>query len=275
LRRTLNRTIIKAVGLFRLYRTDVPVIVFLGTFAGRVFTTGFAVSVIYEALFLALFPYNFVYTLNAITDVKEDSINKPLRPIPSGLISPKEAIYWLVFLTVVSVGGISLIYSGIELFLAYLIIFLGFSYSLPPLSLKKRGLIAPLITGWGVMHPLFITGGSELFLFSISIMCHSIGTTSLKDLSDDKGDIAAGRKTISVLKGTPTVVAMSMLCNILSIILFQFTNYGVGALIPAFSILVVQHNYHFDRLNFSKTVYKRAIWATAFLSVIVIGLIKF
>lgn len=270
----MNRIIIKTTGFFKLYRIDVPIIIFLGTFAGRTFTTGFNMSVIYEALFLSLFPYNFVYTLNSITDVTEDSINKPERPIPSGLISLKEAIYWLFFLTFISVCGISMIYSGIELFLAFLILFLGFSYSLPPLSLKKRAVLAPVITGWGVMHPLFITGGRELLLFSISIMFHAVGTTSLKDLSDDLGDTVAGRKTVSLLKGTRTVVTISTICNILSIIVFQFTDYRISALIPVFSIIIVQYNYRFRKLNFSKTVYKKAIWTTAFLSVVVIGIVK-
>ncbi|HSW60967.1 MAG TPA: UbiA family prenyltransferase [bacterium] len=270
----MNNVILKTAGFFKLYRPDVPVIVFLGTFAGRVFTTGFRVSVIYEALFLALFPYNFVYTLNSITDVTEDSVNKPLRPIPSGLITKNEALAWLLFLTVVSVSGISFIFKGVEMFLAFLIILLGFSYSMPPLVIKKRALLAPVITGWGVTHPLFITGGMTLFLFSLSIMLHAIGTTSLKDLTDIEGDTAAGRKTISATKGIPSVIAMSLLFKISSIILFQFTQYGIASIIPVISIFVVLYHYFYLRNDFVRVIYKRTIWTTAILSVFVIAYVQ-
>jgi 4-hydroxybenzoate polyprenyltransferase len=270
----MNNVILKTAGFFKLYRPDVPVIVFLGTFAGRVFTTGFRASIIYEALFLALFPYNFVYTLNSITDITEDSINKPLRPIPSGLITKNEALIWLLFLTIVSVTGISFIFKGVEMFLAFLIILLGFSYSMPPLVIKKRALLAPVITGWGVTHPLFITGGMTLFLFSLSVMLHAIGTTSLKDLTDIEGDTAAGRKTISATKGIPSVIVMSLFFKIFSIILFQFTQYRVASIIPVISIFVVLFHYFYLKKDFAKVIYKRTIWTTATLSVFVILYIK-
>lgn len=270
----MSRIIIKAAGLLKLYRPDVPVIVILGTFAGRVFTTGFSVFVIFEALFLALFPYNFVYTLNSITDITEDSLNKPWRPIPSGLITKKEALTWLLFLTVVSVGGISFIFKEVEIFLAFLIIFLGFSYSMPPLVIKKRAFLAPVITGWGVSHPLFITGGMTLFLFSLSVMLHAIGTTSLKDLTDIEGDTAAGRKTISATKGIPAVITMSILFKISSIILFQFTQYKIASIIPVISIFVVLYHYFYLRKDFVRVIYKRTIWTTALFSTLVITFIE-
>jgi len=270
----MNKVILKTVGFFKLYRPDVPVIVFLGTFAGRVFTTGFSVFVIFEALFLSLFPYNFVYTLNSITDVTEDSINKPGRPIPSGLITKNEALIWLLFLTVISVSGISLIFKGVEMFLAFLIILLGFSYSMPPLVIKKRALLAPVITGWGVTHPLFITGGTALFLFSSSVMLHAIGTTSLKDLTDIEGDTAAGRKTISSTKGIPSAITMSLIFKISSIILFQFTQHKIASIIPLLSIFVVLHHYFYLRKDFVRVIYKRTIWTTAALSVFIIAYVQ-
>ena len=89
----------KFPAFFRLYRADVFLLSFLAFFAGRLlgkdeFSWFFAV----QSLFVALFPYNFVYTLNSITDVVEDSANKPWRPLPSGVISRWDAVLWLIFL---------------------------------------------------------------------------------------------------------------------------------------------------------------------------------
>lgn len=270
----LNQIIKKATLFLKLYRTDVPVIVFLATFAGRIFTTGFSPSVIFEALFLALFPYNFVYTLNSITDVAEDSVNKPWRPIPSGSISQKHAFIWLVFLAIASVAGISFLFKGIEMFLAFLIIFLGFSYSIPPLIIKKNPVLASIVTGWGVTHPLFITGGLELISLSFSVMLHAIGTTMLKDLSDIKGDKAAGRRTLSQTKGVPTVLILSVIFMICAIIAFLFTQYKIAASIPAVSIFIVLYHYFFKRKDFADTIYKRIIWTTAVLAIAAITVIE-
>ncbi|MGI6394261.1 MAG: UbiA family prenyltransferase [bacterium] len=265
----------KAVGLLRLYRCDVPVIVFLATFAGRFFTTGFTVNIVYEALFIAFLPYNFVYVLNSITDVLEDSVNKPSRPIPSGDITRNEAIVYLMFLAVFSVVGISFLFKGIEMFLAFLIIFLGFSYSLPPFVFKKRAFAASVVTGWGVMHPLFITGGLELFSFSLSVMFHAIGTTTLKDLSDEKGDKLAGRDVFIKKAGLKAVLTVSIGLSMVSLISFQFTKYPVASIVPAASIAVIALSYFFKRDSFENSVYHKTIWTTALLSVATIVCIHF
>lgn len=271
----LKKTALKFRGFFRLYRFDVPVIVFLGTVAGRMLTTGFNFHVILEALFLSLFPYNFVYTLNSITDKFEDSINKPWRPLPDGTLSNKEAVYWLIFITFISAAGIPVLFSGIEIFLAYLVIFLGISYSLPPLTLKKHLYIAPLVTGWGVAHPLYITGGMKLFWVTSSLMLHAFGTTFLKDLSDIKGDKLAGRSVVTDYFGLKKIVSVSITLMSMSIVAFIFTNYPFIGIIPAVSIIVVLYLFNKKRAVFVDIVYKRVVWATAISSAFIVVLLSF
>jgi 4-hydroxybenzoate polyprenyltransferase len=105
-------------------------------------------------------------------------------------------------------------------------------------------------------------------------MLHAIGTTSLKDLTDVEGDIAAGRKTISATKGIPAVITMSILFKISSIILFQFTQYKIASIIPVISIIVVLYHYFYLRKDFVRVIYKRTIWTTALFSTIVITFIE-
>lgn len=261
---------LKIKGFLRLYRIDVPVIVFMGTFIGRILTTGYSLHIVFESAFVAVFLYNFVYTLNSITDSIEDSVNKPWRPLTDGTITKHEAVMWLMFITAVSAIGIPVLFKGVEIFLAFLVIFLGISYSLPPFTLKKRLFIAPLITGWGVVHPLYITGGMKLFWVTSSLLLHAVGITFLKDLSDVKGDKLAGRSVITEYFGLNKIVMISIILKLMSIAAFQFTNYPEISIIPAVSIFVLIYLYIKKRDDFTKTVYKKLIWTTALTSFFVI-----
>lgn len=265
----MNR-ISKIKGFMRLYRPDVPVIIFLGTFAGRIMTTGFEIKVVVQALFLALFPYNFVYTLNSITDRMEDSVNKPWRPLTDGTLEKREAVWWLMFITIISTAGIPVLFSGVEIFLAYLVIFLGVSYSIPPMVLKNRILIAPLITGWGVVHPLYITGGYELFWMTTSLLLHAVGTTVLKDLSDIEGDRLAGRSVVTDRFSLGKVITFSVILSGMSFVAFLFTEHSEISIIPAVAVPVLLYNYFKKRDDFLKTIYKRMICTTACSSLIVV-----
>ena len=89
----------KIPAFFKLYRADVLILSFLAFFAGRLLAKGgFSAVSLVQSLCVALFPYNFVYTLNSITDVVEDSANKPWRPLPSGILSRRDAVLWLLFI---------------------------------------------------------------------------------------------------------------------------------------------------------------------------------
>ncbi len=251
-----------------LYRPDVPVIVFTGTIGGRVLTGNFSPLSILQALFLALFPYNFVYILNSITDKVEDSIDKPWRPIPSGEITEKSALTYLCIVTTVSVSGIPFLFSGVEIFLAYLVILLGFSYSMKPLSLKNRGVLASVVTGWGVVHPLYITGGMALAFLTTSLLFHAIGVTLLKGLSDSKGDSAAGRTVITDSVSLTALFLISLFLMFLSFVSFFFTSNSFISIIPGVSAIVLTWNFLFRKPVFEKVIYKRIIWTSAACGII-------
>lgn len=263
------KDLIKFRSLLKLYRADVAILVFFGTIAGRILTTELVFIHFVQALFLSMFTYNFVYTLNAITDMPEDSINKPWRPLPAGSVSTREAFLWLCFLTLGSASLIPVLFNGIEIFLAYLIMFLGMSYSIPPFVFKKRAFLAPMITGWGVVHPLFLTGKAEIASLSLSLLVHGFAVTFLKDLSDIKGDRKAGRKTITDIISLAHLVLLSSFLNIVSIIGFLLSDQKTAAIIPLFSLIAINHEYYFRKKTFQQTIYKKAIRVTVISSIIV------
>jgi 4-hydroxybenzoate polyprenyltransferase len=147
-------------------------------------------------------------TLNQVTDLEADRINKPDRPIPSGAVGEGEALKlsgWLYvasFLLAAPVGPQCTLLAGTAAVLTVL-------YSAPPFRLKAvpylanvviavpRGLLLK-VAGWscvrdfGRVEPWYIGAIFGLFL---------LGATTTKDFADVRGDAAAGFETLPVVHG--------------------------------------------------------------------------
>lgn len=257
----------KIPAFFKLYRADVLILSFLAFFAGRLLGKGgFSAVSLVQSLFVALFPYNFVYTLNSITDVVEDSANKPWRPLPSGALSRRDAVLWLLFLALCSIAGTVILFDGAEKFLVFGILILGVFYSLPPFVLKKRGLLACFVTGCGIAYPMVIAGGIGLLPFSASLLLHVLGVTMLKDLSDSEGDLLAGR---NVKKGSSIgkIYTLSVFFMTVSATGFLLTPLKVAVSLPVSSLLVFFFSLYFSKKNFHKAIYGRIILTTGISAV--------
>ncbi|TMQ57831.1 MAG: hypothetical protein E6K76_09530 [Candidatus Eisenbacteria bacterium] len=146
--------------------------------------------------------------LNQVTDLEADAINKPARPLPSGRVSATEAVqlsgwlYIVAFLLAVPVGPQCTLLAGTAATLTV-------AYSAPPLRWKSVPYLANLViaiprglllkvAGWscvrdfGRLEPWYIGAIFGLFL---------LGATTTKDFADQKGDAAAGFRTLPVLHG--------------------------------------------------------------------------
>jgi len=148
-------------------------------------------------------------TLNQVTDLEADAINKPDRPIPAGRVTAAEALrlsgwlYVAAFLLATPVGPECTLLAGTAAVLTVL-------YSAPPFRLKAVPYLANLViaiprgvllkvAGWscvrdfGRMEPWYIGAIFGLFL---------LGATTTKDFADIRGDRAAGFRTLPVVLGT-------------------------------------------------------------------------
>lgn len=258
----------KLLAFFKLYRADVLLLSFLAFFAGRILGKGgFSPLFLIQAIFISLFPYNFVYTLNSITDIAEDSKNKPWRPLPAKIIQKNEAVLWLLFLVLGSISGTVVLFNGLEKLLIFLIMFFGVSYSLPPLILKKRGILARFVTGFGITYPMAVAGGADFLPFSAALLLHVIGVTWLKDLSDSEGDILAGRKAQNSSDITKECL-ISAVFMAFSIPAFLFTPIKIAVIMPVFSLFVLFFSLFFDSGKFKKKIYSRIILTTAVAAVV-------
>lgn len=191
--------------------------------AGGVMASGNMQSTLYDyvllfALFLIYGPLGtgFSQSVNDYYDLELDRVNEPTRPIPSGRISEKEAIWnWSVVLLIAIVLGswISLSIGGQRgiVFAICLLtgLTLGYIYSAPPMKLKKNIFFSAPAVG---MSYGFITYLSANALFS-DIRPEVIGLASLNffmavaliimnDFKSAEGDARSGMKSLTVLIGS-------------------------------------------------------------------------
>lgn len=147
-------------------------------------------------------------TLNQVTDLEADRINKPNRPIPAGRIGAAEAVraagalYVSAFL-LAAVAGVQCVWlAGIAALLTVL-------YSAPPFRLKAvpflanaviavpRGVLLK-VAGWSCVRDF---GRAEPWYIGLVFGLFLLGATTTKDFADARGDAAAGYRTLPVVLG--------------------------------------------------------------------------
>lgn len=147
-------------------------------------------------------------TLNQVTDLEADRINKPDRPVPSGRVEPGEAIRlagWLyvgAFVLASVVGPQCTLLAGTAALLTVM-------YSAPPFRLKAipylanavialpRGVLLK-VAGWSCVRDF---GRTEPWAIGLVFGLFLLGATTTKDFADIRGDRAAGFRTLPVILG--------------------------------------------------------------------------
>ena len=182
-------------------------VIALGAFPGVPLTPWVAAKIVLGTLMAAVLNAAS-NTLNQVTDLEADRVNKPGRPIPSGRVAQAEALraagwlYVAAFVLAVPVGPQCTLLAGSAAVLTVL-------YSAPPFRLKAVPYLANVViaiprgvllkvAGWscvrdfGRLEPWYIGAIFGLFL---------LGATTTKDFADVRGDAAAGFRTLPVVHG--------------------------------------------------------------------------
>jgi len=182
-----------------------------------------------------------MYVLNDLFDADLDRINgKTKRPIPSGKVSKRQALVFVLLMNVVGLSVPILANNVLGTILASTIALIGILYSLPKISLKDKFIIKTCAIGIAMACSLLL-GASMYFIDNvgtyISIMFYWISvqaggqflypmfsglvlammvlvTSPLNDLGDIKGDKQAGRRTIPIVLGKENTVRLSVLITI-------------------------------------------------------------
>lgn len=158
--------------------------------------------------------------INDYFDIDIDRINKPNRPLPSGIISPKKAYKLAISLFIL--GSLLSLFTSLYCFIVAMIAsFLLFYYSK---SLKRKGLVGNLTIAFLSALNL-IYGGllAEHFYLSIIPSFYAftiiLGREIVKTIEDYEGDSAKGVKSLPVLIGIKksSIIALIVLLILIGI----------------------------------------------------------
>ncbi len=146
-------------------------------------------------------------TINDYYDRAIDAVNEPTRPIPSGLVSVKQALTFVVGLTVV--GLVLAYYSNSSNILCLIVAAIAWIITVSYVTVGKRsGLPGNFLVSTCVAIPFIygsiaVTGGLQLnvLLFALMAFLSNTGREITKGIVDVKGDSAEGIKTLAVRYG--------------------------------------------------------------------------
>jgi bacteriochlorophyll c synthase len=175
----------------------------------------------YLLLFLLFVMYGplgtgFSQSVNDYFDLDLDRLNEPTRPIPSGRISEKEAMWnWGIVLFAALAISIALsIHIGgqrgavLSICMASGLIF-GYVYSAPPFKLKKNIFLSAPAVGmsYGVItylsaNVLFSEIRPEVVWLAVLNFFMAMSLIIMNDFKSAKGDAESGMKSLTVLIGS-------------------------------------------------------------------------
>jgi geranylgeranylglycerol-phosphate geranylgeranyltransferase len=160
---------------------------------------------------------------NDVYDVEIDKVNRPERPIPSGVVKARKALGLSIVLSAASIGFAALL-GPWTLLTALLALFLMIYYNTRG---KKTGLLGNAVVSFNVALPFFYGGLAVnsirplLFIFSIIAFLANFAREIAKGIADVKGDSLRQVRTLAVVKGTRVAAIVSAGLFIIAV-LFSF-----------------------------------------------------
>ena len=159
--------------------------------------------------------------INDYYDREIDAVNEPNRPIPSGLIKPKEALTFALVLT--ALGLVAAYLTNITCFL--IAIFAWLIFVLYTTIGKRSGLLGNFLVSTCVIIP-FIYGSAissimqlNVLLFVSMVFLSNTGREITKGIVDVQGDKMQKVKTLAVTHGEKTAAIIAVLFYLCAVLL--------------------------------------------------------
>lgn len=231
----------KLKGPFGLIRFELPLAAGICVVLGQLFALGYFAPLILtiSAALSVFFISASILVSNDYFDIETDKINAPHRPIPSGFVSPAQALALAVFLLL----------AGLILSLTISVAAFLFSIGLTIIGLlynrlfKKHGLLGNLMVSFSV-GMTFVFGGLSVgmpfnkvvLFFGVIAALVDLGEEIAADSMDVKGDKLIDSKSIAIKHGKEKALRVStfifILVILLSIIPFLLQWFNAVYLIP-------------------------------------------
>jgi len=163
------------------------------------------------------------YILNDLVDADLDRVNGKKRPIPSGLVSKRQAQAFVALTFGAAVLLTVFTFRPISLIIITLMLAIGVAYSAPKIALMKwfliktvsiaifyilcalLGMTSSYNLGLAMESPVLVT--SVLLTLAIMVFISS----TLNDMGDLDGDRDAGRRTIPIVIGNDNTIKLTMI----------------------------------------------------------------
>lgn len=196
----------RAAAFISLTRPPNGILMFIAVLAGVILSDSKSIDLTRALLSLVV-----AYSLNGSSmgfndyfDREVDRVNAPERPIPSGIVTPSEALAFSSTLGAVGLLASALISAGC-LIVAALSYLAALAYNA---SLKRSGLpgnmivslvvVAPFIFG-AVMSDGYVSG--RILAFAVPVFLSNTGREVIKGISDVEGDALRNVKSVARVLG--------------------------------------------------------------------------
>ena len=246
----------KLVGLLTMMRLPNCVMIGFAVVVGEIISSVIVPSrAVFYGFMAGFFLLAASMIVNDYFDREIDRINEPKRPLPSGVVSPTEALSFAAILG--SLGLLSASKTGIPtLLIALLSLVIMISYNA---RVKKTGLLGNVLVSTNVAIP-FVYGGFAvaslnwaLAIFAFLAFLSSVGREIVKGIVDVPGDTSRGVRSIAVTKGNAVAgkygatlflaaVALSALPLLFGLVTYYYIPLvivcDIGFVLTAYSILI-------------------------------------
>jgi 4-hydroxybenzoate polyprenyltransferase len=195
-----------------------------------------------------------VYIFNQIIDIESDKKNKKLFLLSDGLIPLKNAYIEMTALFFIAVSGSFIL--GMKIFIAFLVsLFLGITYSLPPVETKGKPFLDILwnASGYGVLA--FMVGwlvvasepSKSMFVIAIPYFFAVAAVFVNTTIPDIEGDREEGKVTTGVFLGRKNTLLLGIILDLVAIVVSFYLRekgyiclIGAGLAFPIFLIAYIK-----------------------------------
>lgn len=183
------------------------------------------------------------YILSDLTDMDDDRINSPKRPLVSGRAKVSHAeVLFVISLSIALT--LSLFINVATLGVFVVLVILGLSYAIPRVNIKNRFPMKAVVPAAGAAI-IALGGGAAaqgfkpiIFFVAIAFSLFALVTLLLGDIADVTGDAKSGVRSIPLVIGTKNsarfIMSIPIIISALGVFLFRLLDLNL-----AFPIMLI------------------------------------